>query len=57
MAFIGKFIGCLAAGPAIEKYGHRMVFYALSVISIIGVIGEITALPSKIVSLTGCCHS
>ncbi|CAI7665034.1 unnamed protein product [Penicillium manginii] len=48
MAFIGKFIGCLAAGPAIEKYGHRMVFYALSVISIIGVIGEITALPIEI---------
>ncbi|KAJ5756262.1 hypothetical protein N7533_005805 [Penicillium manginii] len=43
MAFIGKFIGCLAAGPAIEKYGHRMVFYALSVTSIIGVIVEITA--------------
>ncbi|KAJ5983457.1 hypothetical protein N7481_005556 [Penicillium waksmanii] len=43
LAFIGKFFGCLAAGPAIEKYGHRMVLYALSVISIIGVIVEITA--------------
>ncbi|GKZ43701.1 hypothetical protein AbraIFM66951_005177 [Aspergillus brasiliensis] len=43
LAFIGKFIGCLAAGPAIERYGHRVVFHALSVISIIGVIVEITA--------------
>ncbi|CAG8282028.1 unnamed protein product [Penicillium salamii] len=43
LAFIGKFIGCFVAGPAIEKYGHRIVFYALSVISIIGVIIEITA--------------
>ncbi|KAL4875673.1 general substrate transporter [Aspergillus karnatakaensis] len=43
LAFIGKFIGCFAAGPAIERYGHRVVFYALSVISIIGVIIEITA--------------
>ncbi|KAL2831559.1 general substrate transporter [Aspergillus cavernicola] len=46
LAFIGKFIGCFFAGPAIEKYGHRVVFYALSVISIIGVIVEITAADS-----------
>ncbi|KAL4922079.1 general substrate transporter [Aspergillus aurantiobrunneus] len=43
LAFIGKFIGCFVAGPAIEKYGHRMVFYALSLISIVGAIVEITA--------------
>ncbi|KAL4985722.1 general substrate transporter [Aspergillus falconensis] len=43
LAFIGKFIGCLFAGPAIEKYGHRVVFQGLSMISIIGVIIEITA--------------
>ncbi|KAL4783595.1 general substrate transporter [Aspergillus varians] len=43
LAFIGKFIGCLTAGPAIEKYGHRVVFYTLSIISIVGVIVEITA--------------
>ncbi|RSL59922.1 hypothetical protein CEP54_007014 [Fusarium duplospermum] len=41
--FIGKFLGCLVAGPAIERYGHRMVFVILSVISFIGVILEITA--------------
>ncbi|VUC23442.1 unnamed protein product [Clonostachys rosea] len=43
LAFIGKFLGCLIAGPAIEKYGHRMVFFALSIVSIVGVIIEITA--------------
>ncbi|KAJ5111378.1 hypothetical protein N7532_001913 [Penicillium argentinense] len=43
LAFIGKFIGCLVAGPVIERFGHRVVFYALSIISIIGVIIEITA--------------
>ncbi|CAI7582333.1 unnamed protein product [Penicillium crustosum] len=57
LAFIGKFLGCLAAGPAIEKYGHRMVFYALSVISIIGVIGEFTALPRAVTVLIGYYHS
>lgn len=41
LPFIGKFIGCFVAGPMIEKYGHRVVFYALSVISIIGVISEL----------------
>ncbi|KAL4938438.1 hypothetical protein BDV06DRAFT_215079 [Aspergillus oleicola] len=46
LAFIGKFIGCFAAGPAVEKYGHRMLFYALSLVSIIGVIIEITAADS-----------
>ncbi|KAH8810673.1 putative sugar transporter [Xylogone sp. PMI_703] len=43
LPFIGKFIGCLLAGPGIEKFGHRMVFFALSVVSFIGVIIEITA--------------
>ncbi|PCG91079.1 Major facilitator superfamily domain, general substrate transporter [Penicillium occitanis (nom. inval.)] len=43
LPFIGKWIGCLVAGPAIERYGHRMVFYILSAISIIGIIIEITA--------------
>ncbi|KAM0492553.1 hypothetical protein ACHAP8_009908 [Fusarium lateritium] len=41
--FIGKFLGCLFAGPAIEKLGHRIVFVFLSIISVIGVILEITA--------------
>lgn len=40
LAFIGKFIGCLAAGPAIERFGHRLVFLALSLISVIGIISE-----------------
>ncbi|KAJ5377313.1 uncharacterized protein N7496_004722 [Penicillium cataractarum] len=43
LAFIGKFIGCLFAGPAIEKYGHRTVFFGLSIISVIGIIIEITS--------------
>ncbi|KAL4925284.1 sugar porter family MFS transporter [Aspergillus undulatus] len=43
LAFIGKFVGCFVAGPAIERHGHRMVFYALSIVSLIGVIIEITA--------------
>ncbi|KAJ8107355.1 hypothetical protein ONZ43_g6758 [Nemania bipapillata] len=43
LAFIGKFIGCLAAGPAIEWFGHRVVFFCLSVVSVIGVIIEITS--------------
>ncbi|OAA61970.1 Sugar/inositol transporter [Niveomyces insectorum RCEF 264] len=43
MPFIGKFIGCLAAGPAIERVGHRLVFFGLAVVSVIGVIIEITA--------------
>lgn len=44
LPFIGKFIGCFFAGPMIERYGHRMVFHALSVISIIGVISELNLL-------------
>jgi MFS family permease len=40
LAFIGKFAGCLLAGPAIEKYGHRTVFFGLSIISVIGIISE-----------------
>ncbi|KAF9879040.1 hypothetical protein CkaCkLH20_03273 [Colletotrichum karsti] len=43
LAFIGKFIGCFVAAPAIERLGHRNVFYLLSVVSVIGVILEITA--------------
>lgn len=42
LAFIGKFIGCFFAGPAIEKYGHRTVFFGLSIISVIGIISELT---------------
>ncbi|KAK0388717.1 hypothetical protein NLU13_4960 [Sarocladium strictum] len=40
LAFIGKFTGCLFAGELIEKLGHRKVFHLLSVISVVGVIGE-----------------
>ncbi|KIX07460.1 uncharacterized protein Z518_02113 [Rhinocladiella mackenziei CBS 650.93] len=43
LAFIGKFLGCFVAGPAIEKFGHRAVFFALSVVSFIGIIIEIAA--------------
>ncbi|KAI0118709.1 general substrate transporter [Nemania sp. FL0031] len=43
LAFIGKFIGCLVAGPAIERFGHRVVFFGLSIVSVIGVIIEITS--------------
>ncbi|OQE20570.1 hypothetical protein PENSTE_c013G02249 [Penicillium steckii] len=47
LAFIGKFVGCLFAGPAIENYGHRMVFFGLSIISVIGIIIEMTSAGSK----------
>lgn len=47
LAFIGKFAGCLFAGPAIEKYGHRTVFFGLSVVSIVGVISESASLPAN----------
>ncbi|OCT53283.1 sugar transporter [Cladophialophora carrionii] len=43
LPFIGKFLGCLVAGPAIEWIGHRGVFFALSVVSFVGIIIEITA--------------
>ncbi|CAK7199498.1 hypothetical protein SEUCBS139899_002178 [Sporothrix eucalyptigena] len=43
LPFIGKFFGCLLAGPAIERFGHRMVFWALSVVSIVGIVIEITS--------------
>ncbi|UKZ91691.1 uncharacterized protein TrAFT101_006663 [Trichoderma asperellum] len=43
LAFIGKFIGCFLAGPCIERFGHRIVFIMLSVVSAIGIIVEITA--------------
>ncbi|KAL1856418.1 hypothetical protein VTK73DRAFT_8293 [Phialemonium thermophilum] len=38
LPFIGKFLGCLLAGPAIEKFGHRPVFQGLSVVSVVGII-------------------
>jgi SP family sugar:H+ symporter-like MFS transporter len=41
LAFIGKFIGCLIAGPAVERFGHRVVFFGLSVVSVIGIISEL----------------
>lgn len=40
LAFIGKFLGCLFAGPAIERFGHRNIFFGLSAISFIGIISE-----------------
>lgn len=40
LAFIGKFLGCLVAGPSIERLGHRKVFFGLCLISIVGVISE-----------------
>lgn len=40
LAFIGKAIGCLGAGPLIELLGHRKVFVILCIISCIGVISE-----------------
>ncbi|KAI1459666.1 putative sugar transporter [Annulohypoxylon moriforme] len=43
LPFIGKFLGCLIAGPTIERFGHRTVLFGLSVVSFIGVIIEITA--------------
>ncbi|KAH8891220.1 putative sugar transporter [Thozetella sp. PMI_491] len=43
LAFIGKFIGCFVAGPAIERFGHRAVFFGLSAVSVIGVIIELTS--------------
>ncbi|KAJ5692590.1 hypothetical protein N7462_002013 [Penicillium macrosclerotiorum] len=43
LAFIGKLIGCLAAGPAIERFCHRILFFFLSAVSVIGIIVEITA--------------
>ena len=45
LAFIGKFLGCLGAGPAIEKFGHRVVFVGLSIISFIGIISKSEVLP------------
>lgn len=43
LAFIGKFVGCFAAGPAIERFGHRILFFITAVVSAIGIIIEITA--------------
>ncbi|KAJ4357760.1 uncharacterized protein N0V89_002336 [Didymosphaeria variabile] len=48
LAFIGKLFGCFMSGPAIERFGHRIVFYGLSVISVIGIIIEATAANSGI---------
>ncbi|KAI5460119.1 putative sugar transporter [Mariannaea sp. PMI_226] len=38
-----NFLGCLFAGPAIERFGHRAVFVGLSAISCVGIIIELTA--------------
>ncbi|KAJ5818353.1 hypothetical protein N7474_003944 [Penicillium riverlandense] len=43
LPFIGKFLGCFIAGPAIERFGHRVVFFGLSIVSVIGIIVEMTA--------------
>ncbi|ETS85092.1 hypothetical protein PFICI_03117 [Pestalotiopsis fici W106-1] len=51
LAFIGKFIGCFSAGPLIEKFGHRIVFFGLSVVSLIGIVLEIAAADTGV--LTG----
>ncbi|KAF2994218.1 hypothetical protein E8E14_001820 [Neopestalotiopsis sp. 37M] len=51
LAFIGKFIGCFTAGPLIEKFGHRMVFFGLSAVSIVGIVLEIAAADTGV--LTG----
>lgn len=38
LPFLGKFLGCFIAGPAIERFGHRVVFFGLSIVSFIGII-------------------
>ncbi|KAI0147262.1 putative sugar transporter [Xylariaceae sp. FL1272] len=43
LALIGKFIGCIVAGPAIEKFGHRIVFFVLCGVAFIGIILEISS--------------
>ncbi|CAL5867679.1 uncharacterized protein PFLUO_LOCUS1898 [Penicillium psychrofluorescens] len=43
LPFLGKFLGCFIAGPAIERFGHRVVFFGLSIVSFIGIIIEMTA--------------
>ena len=40
LAFIGKFLGCLLAGPLIERWGHRKIFAVLSVTSFLGIAGK-----------------
>lgn len=40
MPFVGKFIGCMTSGSAIERVGHRFVFFGLGAISIIGVLSS-----------------
>jgi MFS family permease len=52
LAFIGKFIGCFVAGPAIERFGHRMVFFGLSIVSFIGIISTLAKFLSLCAQLT-----
>ncbi|KAH8896670.1 general substrate transporter [Thozetella sp. PMI_491] len=37
LAFIGKFLGCFIAGPMIEKFGHRIVFFIIAAVSAVGI--------------------
>ncbi|KAI1261909.1 putative sugar transporter [Xylariaceae sp. FL1019] len=53
LALIGKFIGCLIAGPAIEKFGHRVVFFVLCAVAFIGIILEISSASSSSTPGTG----
>ena len=48
LAFPGKFIGCLLAGPFIERWGHKKVFYGLSALSIIGIISELAIIHANL---------
>ncbi|OCF32680.1 hypothetical protein I317_06080 [Kwoniella heveanensis CBS 569] len=43
LAFIGKFLGCLFAGTIIERVGHRITFYILAGISMLGIVIEMTS--------------
>jgi SP family sugar:H+ symporter-like MFS transporter len=38
LAFIGKFAGCVLAGPLIERWGHRAVFLILAAVSYVGIV-------------------
>lgn len=51
LAFIGKFVGCWAAGPVIERWGHRQCFVILSIISLIGITSKLDNMTARI-SLT-----
>ncbi|RSH92483.1 hypothetical protein EHS25_008899 [Saitozyma podzolica] len=43
LAFIGKFAGCVLAGPLIERWGHRAVFLILAAVSYVGIVVEMTS--------------